>query len=61
MPAIKKGESQKDYIGRCIPYVMREGTARDNKQAAAICYSLWKQKNGKHERYRKQQSKGPGE
>ena len=61
MPAIKKGESQKDFINRCIPYVMREGTAKDNKQAEAICYSLWKQKHGKHGKYSDQQKKGPGE
>ena len=49
MPEPKKGESQKDYIARCIPTVMNEGTTKDNKQAAAICFSKWKQhhKNAK--------------
>lgn len=46
MPYPKEGESKSDYISRCIPYVMKEGTAKDNKQAAAICYSMWeKNKN----------------
>jgi hypothetical protein len=42
MPSVKPNESEKDYIGRCIPYVMKEGTAKDSSQAAAICHSLYK-------------------
>jgi len=46
MPYPKEGESKENYISRCIPYMMKEGTAKDNKQAAAICYSMWeKNKN----------------
>jgi hypothetical protein len=45
MPKPRKGESKKDYISRCIPIVMDEGTAKDNKQAAAICYSFWDRKD----------------
>lgn len=46
MPYPKEGESKSAYISRCIPYVIKEGTAKDNKQAAAICYSMWeKNKN----------------
>ena len=36
-----EGESQQDYISRCIPIVVGEG--KDASQAAAICYSYWKQ------------------
>lgn len=43
MPYPKQGEEKKDYISRCIPYVIKEGTAKDEKQAAAICYSMWRQ------------------
>ena len=44
MPKPGKNESQKDFVSRCIPIVMDEGTAEDNKQAAAICYSMWREK-----------------
>jgi len=43
MPKPKSGESEKDFVSRCIPIVMKEGTAKDNKQAVAICYSMYKQ------------------
>jgi len=45
MPVPKKGETEKDFISRCIPYVIKEGTAKDTKQAAAICYSIWRDRN----------------
>lgn len=45
MPYPKSGESKSEYINRCIPYVIKEGTAKDEKQAAAICYSMWKRKD----------------
>lgn len=45
MPKPHKGEKKKDFISRCIPIVMDEGTAEDNKQAAAICYSFWDRKD----------------
>lgn len=43
MPTPNKGESKDKYISRCIPIVINEGTTKDSKQAAAICFSLWKQ------------------
>jgi hypothetical protein len=43
MPTPKSGESEKDYLNRCIPMVMGEGTAKDARQAAAICYSMYSQ------------------
>ncbi len=43
MPTPTEGESQDDYISRCIPMVMEEGTAKDAEQAAAICHSMWEQ------------------
>jgi hypothetical protein len=36
-----KGERENDFIPRCIDYVINEG--KDNEQAAAICYSIWKE------------------
>ena len=47
MPTPNKGEKQKDYMKRCVPMVMKEGTAQDNKQAVAICFSMWKQHKNK--------------
>jgi len=41
MPTVKPGEKKKEFIGRCIPMVIDEGTAKDGKQAAAICNSMW--------------------
>lgn len=51
MPKVKKGETQKKYISRCIPFVINEGTTKDPSQAAAICHSLWDKhkKNSKAE------------
>ena len=33
------GESQDDFMGRCIPIVVKEG--KDTDQATAICYSYF--------------------
>lgn len=41
MPNPRKGESEKDYVNRCIPIVLDEGTAKDGAQAAAICHSMY--------------------
>jgi len=41
MPTPKQGESQKDYVDRCIPIVLNEGTAKDGSQASAICHSMF--------------------
>ena len=42
MPTPDKNETKKHYISRCIPTVINEGTTKDPKQAAAICFSMWK-------------------
>ena len=41
MPTPRKNESEDDFIGRCIPFVINDGTAKDEKQAYAYCKSLW--------------------
>jgi len=46
VPTPRENEQQKDFIGRCIPIVMKEGTAKDSKQASAICYSIWRRSKG---------------
>ena len=44
MPKPKKYESEKKFLSRCIPVVIGEGKAKDNKQAAAICYNMFSKK-----------------
>lgn len=51
MPSVKDGESQKSFVSRCIPTVLKEGTAKNQKQAAAICFSMFKE-------HKKKKSKG---
>ena len=43
MPTPRSGESKEDYIGRCIPQLKDEG--KEQKQAIAICYSMWERRN----------------
>jgi hypothetical protein len=43
MPTPKKGESEDDFVKRCIPIVIDDGTADDGSQAAAICHSMYEQ------------------
>lgn len=43
MPTPKKGESEADFVKRCIPIVLDDETAKDGKQAAAICHSMWRE------------------
>ncbi len=47
MPTPNPNESRDDFVGRCIPIVMNEGTAKDQSQAAAICYSMYDQHSKK--------------
>ena len=42
MPKVKPNEIQDDFVARCIPIVLDEGTAEDQDQATAICFSLWR-------------------
>ena len=41
----KAGESESDYMGRCISYVVDEG--KDQDQAVAQCISMWQQNHSK--------------
>lgn len=47
MPTVKAGESEQKFVSRCIPILMDEG--KEQKQAIAICYSMYKRKNEKEE------------
>jgi HK97 family phage prohead protease len=41
MPTPREDESRSEFIDRCIPIVLDEGTADDGEQARAICESYW--------------------
>jgi hypothetical protein len=43
MPTPGPNEKQDDFVSRCIPIVLRDGTAKDQAQAAAVCNSMWQQ------------------
>lgn len=43
MPKPKPNESRDDYVARCIPIVLDEGTAEDQEQAVAVCDSMWQE------------------
>jgi hypothetical protein len=43
MPTPTPGESRNDFIDRCIPIVIEDGTAEDGGQAFAVCNSLYDQ------------------
>jgi hypothetical protein len=41
MPTPRNKETEDKFVGRCIPIVIAEGTAKDGAQAAAICHSMY--------------------
>lgn len=45
MPSPRTGESRDDFVSRCIPVVLDDGTAKDRDQAVAICNSMWDEKS----------------
>lgn len=42
MPSVKRGESQSNYMKRCVPMVMAEG--KKNKAAVGQCMGMFKSK-----------------
>ena len=45
IPIPNENESEDDYVSRCIPIVIEEGTAKDISQAAVICHNMWREKH----------------
>jgi hypothetical protein len=43
VPTPLKGESEAKFVKRCIPVVIRDGTANDGAQGNAVCHSLFRQ------------------
>lgn len=45
MPTPRDDETQDDFIARCVPIVLEDGTAENNEQAVAVCYSMWENRD----------------
>lgn len=43
MPTPKSNESKKEFIGRCIPFVLSEGKAKNQSHAYAMCNGIFEQ------------------
>jgi hypothetical protein len=48
MPEPRKDETRVEFLKRCIPQVIEEGTAPKEpiEQAVAICSSMWRKAKG---------------
>jgi hypothetical protein len=44
-PEPSPGESEKDFIGRCIPFIKNEHPDWEQDQIVATCYSIWRRKH----------------
>ena len=42
IPTPAKGENQKKFINRCIPFVKKEHPEWEQKKCVAVCYSIWR-------------------
>lgn len=49
MTTPRSSENEQEFISRCIPEMINEG--KEQEQATAICYSIWKEKNNMSETY----------
>jgi hypothetical protein len=45
IPKPKRNETKVKFYARCIPFVIKEGTAKNLKQAVSICAMLHEKKN----------------
>src|SRR3990172_10961846 len=45
MPTPNAGESREDFVSRCIPMVMHDGSAENQDMAVAMCNSMWEGKS----------------
>lgn len=41
MPKPDTGENKEDFVKRCIPVVLNDGTATSPEQAVAICNAIY--------------------
>jgi hypothetical protein len=47
MPDPKKYKDKDSFMKICIPMVLKEGTAKSNDQAVAVCSSMWENRGKK--------------
>jgi hypothetical protein len=45
MPTPRENETQDEFVNRCIPKVINDGTTNDPQQAYAICISIYERNN----------------
>jgi HK97 family phage prohead protease len=45
VPKPRKGEQQSDFVSRCARQMFADGTTDDPKQAAAICFQAWRDRD----------------
>ena len=41
MPKPRDDETRNEFMNRCIPIVLDDGTAESQEQAVAVCSSMW--------------------
>jgi hypothetical protein len=46
MPTPQAGETRDEFLDRCIPFVLDEGTVEDEDQAVAYCSAIWEREKG---------------
>lgn len=44
-PEPNPGESEQDFVGRCVPYIKKEHPDWEQDQIVATCYSIYKRKH----------------
>jgi len=52
IPNPKDFKDEQSFVSACIPIVLKEGTAKNQEQASAICYSMWRDKKNMIEIHR---------
>jgi len=50
-PTPKKGETQKDFIKRCIPYIHDEHPDWAHNKIQAVCFDIWKRQHKNEEAF----------
>src|SRR5262245_52769542 len=48
-PSTTGYDNMADYMAACVPIVLKDGSAKDQAQAVAICQSKWNEKKGEKE------------
>lgn len=46
MPEVQENETEQEWIRRCMPAVMGDGSANDGAQAYAMCMGMWHEAQG---------------